>query len=313
MRTAFAVQINGKDGAIDQNGNLIIPPQFECLYMFFEGYASFESNGLHGVVDTFGNIVCEPQYSDIRPFQEGYAVIRAKALSGYINTKGQQIVPCRFWEARSFSCGLAAAQEKWGTGFGFINPAGEYHIPPRFDHLVSFHEGLSPARLRTPDNTGLAGYIDTMGEFAIGPKYELAHRFAEGLAAVSANKRATRFGFIDKTGQMRIGPHFAGADLQFAEGRAMVWKDGLFGYIDREGNLAIPYAYHFCDHFSCGLGRVIVERNGKESYGFINSAGEMVIEPRFSVASNFHHGLASVSDSATSGYINTQGEYVWRD
>ena len=50
---------------------------------------------------------------------------------------------------------------------------------------------------------------------------------------------------------------------------------------------------------------------GKEKYGFINHDGDVVIEPRFTVADRFNEGLAQVHVGNEYGYINLSGEFVW--
>lgn len=45
-------------------------------------------------------------------------------------------------------------------------------------------------------------------------------------------------------------------------------------------------------------------------WGYINSKGEKIIEPRFYSASEFSEGLASVRSNGTYGYINLKGEFV---
>lgn len=45
-------------------------------------------------------------------------------------------------------------------------------------------------------------------------------------------------------------------------------------------------------------------------WGYVNEKGEMVIEPKFDDAWNFHEGLAAVKVEWARGYINRDGAYV---
>src|SRR5262245_42548212 len=51
-----------------------------------------------------------------------------------------------------------------------------------------------------------------------------------------------------------------------------------------------------------------ITANGK--YGFVDRYGNIVIQPRFLMASDFHDGLASVKIDGRYGYINETGEVV---
>ena len=48
-----------------------------------------------------------------------------------------------------------------------------------------------------------------------------------------------------------------------------------------------------------------------EKYGYINRCGDMVIERQFSRASSFKNGIAEVTKSGKTGYINTNGDFMW--
>ena len=83
----------------------------------------------------------------------------------------------------------------------------------------------------------------------------------------------------------------------FHEGLAAVQRNGLWGYIDTEGNEVIPCIYKGTEYgnyafpFSEGMA-VIIDKDGK--YGYINKKGEMIVKPQFEEAGNFSEGVASV-------------------
>lgn len=49
-------------------------------------------------------------------------------------------------------------------------------------------------------------------------------------------------------------------------------------------------------------------------YGYIDKEGNTVISPQFDKISNFNKGLAVVTEPplVPQGYINQQGEYIWK-
>ena len=66
----------------------------------------------------------------------------------------------------------------------------------------------------------------------------------------------TYWGYIDKTGNVIIPFNYDGA-AAFFDGIAPVYKDGLWGFIDMEENVVIPYQYENI---------VTVNENGKVKY-----------------------------------------------
>ena len=94
-------------------------------------------------------------------------------------------------------------------------------------------------------------------------------------------------------------------------------KTNRVGYIDKDGQLIIPFEFdaivageggeslEFND-FSEGL--AAVSKNDK--YGFIDTKGKVVIEPKYQWASSFSDGLAIVSVEGLYGAIDTQGKTV---
>ena len=94
-------------------------------------------------------------------------------------------------------------------------------------------------------------------------------------------------------------------------------KTNRVGYIDKEGQLIIPFEFdaivageggeslEFND-FSEGL--AAVSKNDK--YGFIDTKGKVIIEPNYEWASSFSDGLAIVSAEGLYGAIDKQGKTV---
>ena len=82
------------------------------------------------------------------------------------------------------------------------------------------------------------------------------------------------------------------------------YNDGLYGYVDANEKLVIPYRYHFACDFSDGMGLVI---NDSHLVGYVNTKGELVIPyqyetPSESNGNDFHEGLCAVV---------VDGDYEW--
>lgn len=125
-----------------------------------------------------------------------------------------------------------------------------------------------------------------------------------------------KWGFIDRTGTIKIEPQFEGIRrldgegglVGFSEGLCAVQavKDGPWGYIDTSGRMVIEPQFSLAQWFSEGLA---VVRNADGSH-FIDKTGSMVLGP-FGGATSFSHGLASVLDAeGRVGHIDKNGSRV---
>jgi WG containing repeat len=108
--------------------------------------------------------------------------------------------------------------------------------------LVLFRFSEGPAAVR-PGNIsagydGKVGYLNTNGEWSVKPQFDEGHDFSEGLAAVNQGAKGRmggKWGYIDKNGMLAIPLLYQFAD-QFKSGQACVLEAEQWKLIDRSGN-----------------------------------------------------------------------------
>ena len=164
------------------------------------------------------------------------------------------------------------------------------------------------------------GYADLEGNIIIPPTYDYATDFNEGFAIVC---------FFDQFNIQIINKHsdivlsstypFDVISLsdKISEGLLCVNSDSgdNAGYIDVNGNIAIPLQFKFASAFSEGLARVCDESG---LWGFIDTTGEYVIKPQFEMVGDFHEGIAAVYKTNSqkpyeeyyAGFINREGTLI---
>jgi hypothetical protein len=118
-----------------------------------------------------------------------------------------------------------------------------------------------------------------------------------------------KWGFIDKTGTIRIEPQFAdlyqryGGDT-FSDGLAPAavgeGDDEKWGYIDTSGAWVVDPQWDYAKNFSEGLA-VVGNKTGLDGdlfmeYGYIDSSGTLVIPIERNTASDFSEGLAMFTE-----------------
>ena len=115
-----------------------------------------------------------------------------------------------------------------------------------------------------------------------------AYDFSDGLACVGLADGV--FGYINKNGEYIINPQFEYASW-FSEGLASVGIGDKYGYINKKGEIAINPQYEGASDFYEGLAAVKIG----EKWGFINKKGQIAIEPKYNFQpSGFRNGLAKV-------------------
>ena len=95
-----------------------------------------------------------------------------------------------------------------------------------------------------------------------------------------------------------ISDYYASIDKEFQDGLVRVYKAKSYGYINTEGKLQIPYTWDLAEPFSDGMGRVGMYTGINDArFGFVDTAGTVVIEPQYQVFSgDFHDGYALVDN-----------------
>jgi hypothetical protein len=210
---------------------------------------------------------------------------------------------------------------KWG----YINRAGEVVIKPQYDSAELFSEGLAFVRYpnrekplkpgeTTPELVLGAGFIDESGKVVLeleSPFYLAGDGFFDGLTKFWTweSGRGNLYGYIDKSGTVKIKPQF-GYAYEFVEGLAAVCVDQNCGFIDKTGAFVIAAKYRVAFPFSDGF--AVVGMN-HDQVGFINKSGELVIEPQFGnlIGTMFSEGLSAVAyPNGKFGYLDNQGVLV---
>jgi hypothetical protein len=286
-----AVSQKDRWGYIDCSGKFAIAPQFGSARPFSNGLAAVREGSYPATagkamwIDHNGHIAYAGQVRHFQTdFHEGLLLLADEKNSwepGYVDRNFQWKVPSQAVFRSGFHEGFAI----FGTGdaasrkFGFINASGKVVIPAKYDRVSDFNDGLAGACL-----------------------------WAQG--ASGANAKLWRCGFVDANGQEVIPLQFNSVS-SFSDGVALVQSQaGQTAIINKAGTIVRTLAdMEVPGQFHEGLA---VSRKGGQ-VGFINLQGEWAIPPRFAGATDFSHGMAMVQLSDHQyGYIDIHGKLVWQ-
>lgn len=332
-------------GYVDAEGQVVIDFRFVSAGRFSEGLAVVAppSDGgpadrRFGVINMAGQWVVEPEYLRIGEFEDGiaWAMLAGAERPQFVVLRRTQtgIQASEPIDGRPLSCSdgriICAQRQPQGDRMVAVDRQGETVVATG-DHGVQriwpYSDGLARANTRDEQGRWASGYIDLSGRWVIQPQFPMAESFHEGLAAVVVDSGSIEhdeagisvtdagWGYIRRDGSVAIPGPFDEAGV-FSEGFAAVEPmtgPDLYGYIDHDGRQRIAPRFIEAEPFREGLAAVVVQRHGKQLWAFVDHGGSWVIDPRFDEVESFDGGLARVETDNRSGLINREGRWIWID
>jgi hypothetical protein len=225
-----------------------------------------------------------PDWTLLSGFSGGYAVVAdAAGATGLIDGSGKIVVEpgkLRISKSAKPCFGVFKIEEKKGGSllYGLAVADGSVIRKPDLLYLSDFSGGLAAAKSRN----GRFGFVDLSGSWRIGPAFKRVASFSEGFAyAVSEYRGALEYEeFIDNRGDLAFD-----ADTWVPEERSVNWPfqvgEGLAAFMDED-----------------------------EEVGFLDTAGEVAIQPGWEDALPFSNGLAAAKLGGLWGYIDRQGAWA---
>ncbi|MGO2341027.1 MAG: WG repeat-containing protein, partial [Psychrobacter sp.] len=194
---------------------------------------------------------------------------------------------------------------------GFKDHTGRIITPAIYDHCGEFYDGMA----YVTHGYDTVGYVNMQGEVAISVIHPIffdfvpdIRNFSEGLVATF---KGDKWGYMDKQGNLVI-PYLYNHAGDFSNALATVLKDGKFGAIDYNGDTVIDFRYENLGNFKEGLATFRLTDGDK--VGFIDTKGKTVILPIWDAALSFSEGLSAIgvgeNDSLKWGFIDSTGKVI---
>lgn len=334
----YRIQVGGKYGFINEKGELIIEPQYdEAFYFFNDSFCYAKIGERNGVINTKGDFVTELDSSIIwvYQFRKGEAVYRAKnGKLGIITNLGDNILPAIYKNIWPDGGDNGFIVEDTLENRGYVNYCGEFIVPCKYDAVNGFNEGFMV--VATSDK---CGFVDTTGTWVIDTIYDDARSFSDGLARVKINDK---WMFIDHSGKVverfkydeilsgfahnrafvrkgksielidTLGTTIAEVNADsvygFRNGYAIFQKNGRCGILDTMGIVAIRPKFEKL--FDVGKGMFLFEKNEKQ--GIIDSTGNVLVEAKYDFVYYDDNILLAANGNLVT-YYNKQGNILWKD
>jgi WG containing repeat len=237
---------------IDVTGRPINKIPYDTVACPREGRIRFFQGDRKGYLDENGEVVIPPQFADATDFSYNLAAVQLRPsdeIYYYIDPQGKfKLGPYKgtvaFW--CEFNDGLALLQDS-NEPTRYINPNGEVLIElPKDIKGDPFSDGFAVVWDREKD---LCGYIDPRGKYFIPPSLTNARFFHSGYALITAGKE--KF-YSDTSGnRVRCPAGYRVTDVSPTCSRmCVVDQKGKWGVADMNGNLVVPPIYKTIHQFS---------------------------------------------------------------
>lgn len=278
-----SVKEDGKWGAIDREGQVIIPISYDKIGVTLNKGSAKEKD-LH------------------TPDGQHWIEVQEGGKKGFYDRDGKVIIPVSYKD-RSYWINGAIAVKVDGKMIFYTEDGNR--VGNSYDEATHFKENMAVVKVN-----GKYGYLSRDGR-EIAPIYQEAKDFNEGIAVV---KKDNLWGIIDTKGNTVLPPTYKAVGSVFSEGLMAVQNNqDLWGFVNKEGKKIVPPKYVDVNpFFSEGYTAVRVVKDDKKIWGFIKTDGSFSIEPQFdAVHTNFSEGLAGVKTKDGNAYIKPDGSVAF--
>ena len=252
--------------------------------------------------------------------------VKVDGLYGYADKDDNIVIPCQWRDAEDFSEGLAAVKSE-NDQWGFIDETGVEVIQCKCFLAIPFKEGMA----RVINESIQYGYIDKSGKEIIPCQWKFAEDFSNNATALVEDNSGNRF-VIDKSGNVieeykraNSSENLVTEDTEdnnkvnnnprewydiypYKEGLARVVDfNSKYGFIDENGNVAIPCEWKYAENFHEGLAYVA---NADGDHGYIDKSGKETVPCRWKKITHFNNGFAKAENYGGWGLIDKKGNEI---
>lgn len=235
-------------GAIDANGQVVIPVTYEYLGPSSEGLMNFKQNEKMGFLDKTNTVVIPAMYDNYSTFSEGLAAVKtAGGKYGYIDKRNTMVIPAEYEDANPFSGGFTAVAKKKGysvekPGQKATTVPGQWVVIDKTGKIIqerSFDKvsPLNAGGLFIIESGGKKGTMNTNGMPILPMEYADVSIDKSGYAIFKTFDK--KYGMMNNVGRTIVIPAYDYVSHTTAN-RFYVVQDGKYTVGDVNNNVFIP-------------------------------------------------------------------------
>jgi WG containing repeat len=205
-------------GAVDANGNTIIPVEYDYLGSCNEGLINFQKEKKSGFIDKTNKIIIPAMYGNFSGFSDGLAAVQILETGkyGYIDKNNKLVIAADYEDANPFYGGFAAVAKKKGytngsAGKGTVTVPGQWVVIDKNGKQIqerSF-DGVSPLNaggLFIIESNGKKGTMNTKGMPILPMEYTDVTIDKNGYTIFKTADK--KYGMMNNTGSLIVAPNY---------------------------------------------------------------------------------------------------------
>ena len=294
--TAVRLRETWKSGAINSQGELVIPAEYDEIFL--------SDNGLNIVVKRELN----PETGDV-----------ISLVSGIVNNSGEVVIPLIYdgvfaaWGEHGFV--IAWDRHYEAMKYGILSVTGETIIPVEYSRVLP----VTSNSFSVSDSEWRWALFNMNGEVVVpfGVYSEIsAFDFSRGLIRVTVHgEPSNKHGVINNKGEVVIPVEYSWLEhwrsnwngASITNGIIIAAINDSWGCIDLNNQVVIPFEYRQIMFLDNDLVRV-VDDEGQQGVLYLD--GEIVIPIAYQHIGGLEKGLIAAHNHKKWGFINTSGEVV---
>lgn len=322
------------------------------------GLQSFKKGNFYGFEDQNGNMVIPAQFNNVMEFSHGLAAVCVQGKWGYIDPQGMLVIPPQFDNAGYFSEDLAKVRVN--GKYGFIDRTGKFVIEPMFDDASQFSRGTAWVTIgdeecfidrngnRYADRVDAAHGESSIGQVAQNVRQQPAVRKVETVAEQPAPRQEpvrqvqepvvpkqepvreeVKVARVPQPQRQAVVPQTPAKEepVEKMVEVVQIQPDSNVRNNAAQQDMSTPQPVQTEERTSAPVQNIVSEtkpvvdyskisdkdvfpfaQNGK--YGYKTTTGAVLIHPQFDNALYFSEGLAPVFINGKWGYVDFRGNII---
>lgn len=295
----WTIESVSQEGIIDMRGEYVVPLQEESAE---EGYSGEYFGGRDTGIITLGTLafsvadgVLLPEKWEYLPWIDHKSTLVAAygeddTEMGFVDRRsGEVIIDFLYSVSNEKFCeGYVLLSNAEDGGYNLINEAGQaFTLPDGYE--LDWCSGFSEGLMPIySTESGLYGFCDQEGTLKIEAVFEAVDAFHEGYASICVNGL---WGHIDKTGNIIVPPMFDSEAYRFENGLAVLHGENEDMVISPDGSIIFAYPNaRIWDFDSEGVAIFMTETG----MGIVDEKGKILLDPNlgYEFVNDFAYGYA---------------------
>ena len=235
-------------GAVDINGQIVIPVQYDYLGPLSEGLMNFKQDNKMGFLDRTNKIIIPAMYNNYSAFSEGLAAVKTipDGKYGYIDKSNKLVIAAQYEDANSFYGGFTSVAKKNGytvnkVGEKAITVPGQWVVINKSGKIVQERtfDKVSPLNaggLFIIESVGKKGTMNTAGMPILPMEYADVTIDKAGYTIYKTFDK--KYGMMSNTGSTIVIPNYDFVSHTTAN-RFYVIKKGMYTVGDVNNNVFV--------------------------------------------------------------------------